>query len=112
MRLWYKDGHKTHSPSRRTLSLRRNSKDSSSRRTMRLVSVFILVTDNHTNYKCLPKFLQTDDASLALSVQKDNASSSTARILEKEERRRKKAVAVCTILLYIKQREIYILPFY
>ena len=40
--------------------LRRISKDSSSRRIMRLVSVFILETHNQTNYKCLPKFVQTE----------------------------------------------------
>ena len=43
---------------------RRISKESSSRRIMRLVPVFILETHNQTNYKCLPKFVQTDNASL------------------------------------------------
>ena len=31
---------------------------------MRLVPVFILVTYNKTNYKCLPKFVQTDNGTL------------------------------------------------
>ena len=31
---------------------------------MRLVLVFILETHYQTNYKCLPKFVQTDNASL------------------------------------------------
>ena len=43
---------------------RRISKESSSRRIMRLVPVFILETHNQTNYKCLPKFVQSDNASL------------------------------------------------
>ena len=51
----FKDGHKTHYPSRRTIfrsaSLRRITKDSSCRRIMRLVPVFILQTHNQTNYK-------------------------------------------------------------
>ena len=42
---------------------RRTSKDSSARRIMRLVPVFILETHNQTNYKCWPKFVQTDNAS-------------------------------------------------
>ena len=69
MRLQYKDGHKTHYASRRTTfgerRSRRASKESSSRRLMHLEPVFILKTHNQTNYKCLPKFLQTDKASLA-----------------------------------------------
>ena len=43
---------------------RRILKDSSSRRIMRLVPVFILETHNQTSYKCFPKFVQTDNASL------------------------------------------------
>ena len=43
---------------------RRISKQSSSRRMMRLVPVFILETHNQTNYKCLSKFVQMDNASL------------------------------------------------
>ena len=42
----------------------RTTKGSSSERIMRLVPVFILETHNQTNYKCLPKFVQTDNASL------------------------------------------------
>ena len=42
---------------------RRTTRDSSLRRIMRLVPVFILKTHNETNYKCLPKFVQTDNAS-------------------------------------------------
>ena len=37
----------------------RSSKDSSSRRIMRLVPVVILETHNQTNYKCWPEFVQT-----------------------------------------------------
>ena len=43
---------------------RRISKESSSRSIMRLVPVFILETHNQTNYKCLPKFVRSDNASL------------------------------------------------
>ena len=43
---------------------RRISKQSSSRRMMRLVPVFILETHNQTDYKCLLKFIQMDNASL------------------------------------------------
>ena len=43
---------------------RRISKDSSSGCIPRLVSVFILDTQNQTNYKCFPKLVQTDSASL------------------------------------------------
>ena len=43
---------------------RRISKESSSRRIMHLVPVFMLETHNQTNYKCLPKFVQLDNASL------------------------------------------------
>ena len=43
---------------------RRTTRDSSSRRIIRLVPVFILKTHNQANYKCLPKFVRTDNASL------------------------------------------------
>ena len=53
MRLQYKDGHKTHYPSRQTIleiHLERcTTRDSSSRRIIRLVPVFILETHNQTN---------------------------------------------------------------
>ena len=45
---------------------RRITEDSSSRRIMRLVPVFILQTHNQTNNKCLPKFVQTDNASSSI----------------------------------------------
>ena len=43
---------------------RRILKESSSRRIMRLVSVFTLEAHNQTNYKCLPKFVQSNNAFL------------------------------------------------
>ena len=43
---------------------RRTTKDTSSRRIIRLVPVIILKTHNQTNCRCLPKFVQTDNASL------------------------------------------------
>ena len=45
---------------------RRTTRNSSSRRIIRLVSVFILEKHNQTNYKCVPKFVRTDNASLVL----------------------------------------------
>ena len=72
MRLQYKDGHETHYASRRATFLfrrsRRISKKSSSRHIMRLVPVFILETHNQTNYKCLPKFIQSDNASSSIKT--------------------------------------------
>ena len=66
MRLQYKDMHKTRpdEPAFVVRRSRRISKESSSGRIMRLVPVFILETQYQTNYKCLPKFVQTDNASL------------------------------------------------
>ena len=49
---------------------RRTSEDSSSRRIMRLVPVFILETHNPSNNKCLPKFVQTDNASSSIKTAK------------------------------------------
>ena len=43
---------------------RRTKSKYSSRRIIRLVPIFILKTHNQTNYKCLPKFVRTDNASL------------------------------------------------
>ena len=43
---------------------------------MRLVPVFILETHSQTNYKCLPKFVLTDNASLLLKTTLDKSSSS------------------------------------
>ena len=47
---------------------RRTTEDSSSRRIMRLVPVFILETHNPSNNKCLPKFVQTDNASSSIKT--------------------------------------------
>ena len=56
----YRDGHKTHSVVRRS---RRTTEDSSSRRIMCLVPVYILETHNQTNNECLSKFVLMDHAS-------------------------------------------------
>ena len=37
---------------------------------MRLVLVFILNTHNQTNYKCLPKFVQTDNTFFSIKSSK------------------------------------------
>ena len=47
---------------------RRTTEDSSSRRIMRLVPVFILETYYSSNNKCLPKFVQTDNASSSIKT--------------------------------------------
>ena len=47
---------------------RRKTEFSSSRRIMRIVPVFILETHNPTNNKCLPKFVQTDNASSSIKT--------------------------------------------
>ena len=47
---------------------RRTTEDSSSRRIMRLVPVFILETHNASDNKCLPKFVQTDNASSSIKT--------------------------------------------
>ena len=47
---------------------RRISKESSSRRIMRLVLVFILEMHNQADYKCLPKFVQSDNASSSIKT--------------------------------------------
>ena len=44
---------------------RRTMEDSSFRRIIRLEPIFILETDNQTNNKCLPKFVQIDNASFS-----------------------------------------------
>ena len=46
----------------------RTTEDSSSRRIMRLVPVFILETHNASDIKCLPKFVQTDNASSSIKT--------------------------------------------
>ena len=46
----------------------RTTEDSSSRRIMRLVPVFTLETNNQTNNECLPKFVQTDNASSSVKT--------------------------------------------
>ena len=48
------------------------AEDSSSRRIMRLVPVFILETHNQTNRECLSKFVETDNASSSINT--DNVS--------------------------------------
>ena len=48
------------------LRSRRISKESSSRRVMCLVPVLILEMYNLTNYKCLPKFVRSDNASSSI----------------------------------------------
>ena len=66
MCLWYKEGtRRIMRPDELPFVVRRSIciwKESSSRRTMRLVPVFILETHNQTNYKCFTKFVQSPRA--------------------------------------------------
>ena len=55
---------------------RRTTEDSSSRRIMRLVPVFILETNNQTNNKYFPKFVQTDNASSSIKTANLNVKKS------------------------------------
>ena len=54
---------------------RRTTENSLSRRIMRLVPVFILEsqTNNQTSNKCLPKFVQTDNASSSIKTANKNS---------------------------------------
>ena len=47
---------------------RRTTEDILSRRIVRLVPVFILETHNRTNNECLPKFVQTDNATSSITT--------------------------------------------
>ena len=47
---------------------RRTTENSSSRRIMHLVPVFALETNSETNNECLPKFVQTDNASSSVKT--------------------------------------------
>ena len=47
---------------------RRIAKESSSKRTIRLVPVFMLETHNQTNYKCFTKLVQTDISSSSIKA--------------------------------------------
>ena len=58
---------------------RRTTNDSSSRRIMRLVPVFTLETHNASNNKCLPKFVQTDNASS--SIKTANQTKTASRVM-------------------------------
>ena len=69
LRLYHKDGHTTYYACRRTISRNASfktyiSKDSSSRRIVRLVLVSLLKTHNQTNKECLSEFEQTEIVSL------------------------------------------------
>lgn len=43
---------------------RRTTTDGSPGGTVRLLPILTLESNNHTDYNCLPKFVQTDDASI------------------------------------------------
>ena len=65
LRLYHKDGHTTYYACRRNASFKTHiSKDSSSRRIVRLVLVSLLKTHNQTNKECLSEFEQTEIVSL------------------------------------------------
>ena len=56
---------------------RRTTKDRSPGRIMPLVPVFTLVTNNQTHNECLPKFVQTENASS--SIKKSNGKFEAAK---------------------------------
>ena len=47
---------------------RRTTEESSSGRMMHVAPVFVLETNNQTNNECLPKFVQTDNASSSVKA--------------------------------------------
>ena len=53
------------------------TENSSSRRIIHLVPVFILETNNLANIKCLPRFVQTDDAASSIKTANDSFVCST-----------------------------------
>ena len=79
---------------------RRTSKDSSSGRIMRLVPVVMLETNNQTNYKYWPKFVQTDNApySIKTAILKSKINERNFSYLQVEPSVTKKSFA------YIQQR--------
>ena len=66
---------------------RRTTEDSSSRRIMRLVPVFILETHNASNNKCLPKFVQTDNASSSIKTANVSKRKNHVRHLNDKKQR-------------------------
>ena len=48
---------------------------------MRLVPVFTLETNNQTNNECLPKFVQTDNASSSVKTANDDVQRKNATYL-------------------------------
>ena len=68
----------------------RTTEDSSSRRIMRFVPVFILETYNQTNDECSPKFDQTDNASASIKTANNRnvfvLVCRTQRCFKKEQR--------------------------
>ena len=57
---------------------RRTREDCSSRWIVRLVPAFTLESHNQTNNKCLPKFVQTDNASSSIKTASASSSIKTA----------------------------------
>ena len=65
----------------------RTTEDSSSERIMRLVPVFTLETNNQTNNECLPKFVQTHNASSSIKTANGENHISTYRCLHPQSPR-------------------------
>ena len=76
---------------------RRTTENSLSRRTMRLVPVFILETNNQTSNKCLPKFVQTDNASS--SIKTANKCSARKKMRQQNEQTEAALGALRTVLV-------------
>ena len=50
----------------------RTTENSSSRRIIHLVPVFIFISNNQANIKCLPRLVQTDDAASSIKTANDS----------------------------------------
>ena len=53
----------------------RTTEDSTSRRIMCLAPIFTLETNNQSNNECLPKFVQTDNASFGIKMANNNSDT-------------------------------------
>ena len=87
------------------LRLRRISKESSSRRIMRLVPGFKLKTHNQTNYKCLPKLVKTDNASSSIKTDNKRLPAFYMRTNEPKHSMYKSQPNLWTFLLHQKWHE-------
>ena len=84
---------------------RRISKESSSRRIMRLVPVFILKTHNQMNYKCLPTLVKTNNAFSSIKTDNKRLPAFYMRTNEPKHSMYKSQPNLWTFLLHQKWHE-------